>query len=154
MKGIKAELELIRKRNRGRLTAISVLRYAEKNKGSAVWTRIDKAGLWNTEKAAHRARLLFCQQIILRVKVRVLTNGRKETTRAYVNLLSGRQSSGGYRSVVELMQSETGRSAILETAISELQAFKRKYSLLKELGEVFAAIRNVEEILLDRNAAA
>ena len=145
---IKAELELIRNQHGGSLTAASALRYAEVHKASALHKRIAKAGLWDNDKAARRARLLFCQQLILRVRVRVLVNGHKESYRAYVNVLGTRRAGTGYASVVELMRSKGGRESILETALYELQAFQKKYSMFEELAEVFSAIRNVANILL------
>lgn len=151
MKKIKAELESIRKRNGGRLTPASVLQFAEARRKSAIYAAIEKAGLWDDAAAAAKARLFFCQHLIIRAKVLLLTNGKPKPYRAYVSVLSGR-GGGEYDSTFELMQSEDGREAILETAMAELRAFKRKYSMLKELAPVFESINDVESILVEKAA--
>lgn len=143
------EMSQVEQQNGGRLTPASVLKFAEEHRKSAIYSRIKSAGLWDDSKAAHRARLFFCQQLIMRVRVRLLVNGEKVSSRGYVNVVMERKQGGGYISLVEAMRSKHGRDQILETALFELQAFQRKYSALKELAPVFAAIRNIEKILVD-----
>ena len=138
---VKEELEIVRVSNGGRLTPASVLEYA-KDKDTALWGCINEAGLWDDSTAAERGRLLFCAEVIRKVKVTILDNGNRSVVRAYVNLLSERRDkdNGGYRLISEVAATQEGQEEILETALAELKAFRTKYALLKHLAPILASI--------------
>ena len=48
-----------------------------------------------------------------------------------------------YKPISVVVNREKQMSALLETALSDLRAFKRKYETLKELSPVFEAIEEV-----------
>lgn len=48
-----------------------------------------------------------------------------------------------YKPISIVVNSEKQMSELLETALSELRAFKRKYETLKELSPVFDAIEEI-----------
>lgn len=54
-------------------------------------------------------------------------------------------SGSGYESVNVIMENADKRSALLNMALKELEAFERKYKILEELAEVFSAIDFVKE---------
>ena len=151
---IAQEMAQVRRRNGGTLTPASVLKFARSHPKSAIYSRIDRAGLWADDKAAEKGRLLFCQKLILQVRVRMLVNGKKVSTRTYVSIITDRREGGGYVSVVQAMRTKQGREAVLATALAEFVALERKYRTLQELGPIFASIRNVQSILLDKEEAA
>jgi hypothetical protein len=137
---VKEELEIVRVSNGGRLTPASVLEYAQ-DESTALWKCIDEAGLWDDSVAAEKARLSFCQHVIIRVRVSVIDNGKPINIRAYVNLANERRTEeGGYRLISEVASTDEGQEQLLETALGELKAFRNKYALLKQLAPILASI--------------
>lgn len=136
---VKEELEIVRVSNGGRLTPASVLEYA-RDESTALWKVIDEAGLWDDSVAAEQARLLFCQQVIIRVKVQVIDNDKPVSIRAYVNLMDERRKGGGYKLISDVANTEEGLERLYATALGELKAFRKKYALLKHLGPILSSI--------------
>jgi hypothetical protein len=106
-------------------------------------TALHSAFEWDDTEAARKYRLQQARQLI-RVIVEVSPHNT-EPIRAFVALRSDRYEDGGYRHMPTLLKSRDGRKSILETALWELEAFQEKYKELKELAEVFSAIRNIKK---------
>lgn len=58
------------------------------------------------------------------------------------------QSEGTYESVHTILRCSTKREMLMQDALRELDSFKRKYSVLKELSGVFAAIDEAKNLTL------
>jgi hypothetical protein len=97
---------------------------------------------WDDKKASYQFRLEQARRLI-RVSVDVVEGANKEN-RVFVSLTSDRVAGGGYRTLVSVMSTERGRSALLEDALSELRMFRKKYERLRELAEVFRAIDGLD----------
>lgn len=95
---------------------------------------------WNDAKAAESYRETQASYIIRSLCI-APEDEQKEPVRA-VFVISGEV---GYESTQIIMQNEEKRTALLDVALKELIAFKKKYAMLKELAEVFAAIDKVQE---------
>jgi hypothetical protein len=92
---------------------------------------------WDDTKAAEQYRLDQARELI-RVAVTVVPH-TGEPVRTFVSLVEDRRDGheGGYRKMISVMATGSGRAAVLETALWELDAFRRKYAHLKELCKVF-----------------
>ncbi len=97
---------------------------------------------WDDSEAAQRYRLWQARQLIA-ITVDYVGGESGILSRVFVSLTSDRQEQGGYRAVDVVMSTKKGREAMLEDAVKDMEVFKRKYVELKELSEVFAAMRKV-----------
>lgn len=106
-------------------------------------TELHKLFTWDDSEAAHQYRLEQARHII-RVVVRVLPNGPQVPTRVYVSLNAERvKPGGGYRTLVSVLSDEESRANLLAEALRDLEFFQRKYAILDELADVFAAMNAV-----------
>ena len=102
---------------------------------------------WNNTEAAEKYRLLQASELI-RVSVEIIDCGGNRdpvVVRAFTSLTTERGESGGYRATVQVLSNKQMREQMLADAIAELQAFERRYAILKELAEVFAASRKLRK---------
>ena len=95
---------------------------------------------WDNSKAAeafreHQARILIRNLITVDV-----VSEQSEPVRAFYNIENSNVNAGIYESAVSIMSSDEKRAILLRNAKEELNRFKRKYSALKELSDVFKAI--------------
>lgn len=97
---------------------------------------------WRDEIAAEKYREVQAGHIIRSLEV-VIT-GTSEPVRAYFPIsIVGEGRT--YTSTEVIMRTEDARAKLLERALAELEAFKRKYKTLGELADVFAAIDEVAQ---------
>jgi hypothetical protein len=134
------ELRKIEKANGGVLQPDAVVAFAKNPK-----TALHDAFCWDDTEAAHQWRLQQARQLI-RITITYEADARTDV-KAYVALRSERYEDGGYRYMPLLMKTASGREEVLETALWELEAFEKKYSQLKELADVFAAIGRLRKKL-------
>lgn len=99
---------------------------------------------WDDGEAADKWRIHQARQL-LRVTVSCIAGEDKPMARVFVSLTSDRQSGEGYRSTVAVLSNAKYRKQLLADALSELESFERKYAELKELAEVFSAIKKVKK---------
>lgn len=94
---------------------------------------------WNDTKAAeswreHQARhIINCLEIVTE---------EQEPVRAYFSISV---KEPGYEHIDAILRHTDTRQKLLQTALVELTAFKRKYAQLDELCKVFEAIEELEE---------
>lgn len=127
------ELERIRQENGGLLQPQVVVNEAQ-NPESPLHSYFD----WDDSEAACKWRLEQARRLI-RVAVTIIHPDQTEPIRTYVSLLDDRMTRAGYRSTVEVLNDKERRDAMLQQALRELAAFRKKYAVLSELAEVFAA---------------
>lgn len=102
---------------------------------------------WDNSAAAEKYRLLQASELI-RVSVEIIDCGGNRDpvmVRAFTSLTTERGVSGGYRATVQVLSNKQMREQMLADAIAELRAFERRYAILKELAEVFAASRKLRK---------
>jgi len=97
---------------------------------------------WDDTVAAEQWRLHQARQLI-QVVVTVLP-GTKVETNAFISLSPDRSVGGGYRLAVDVMAQAQWRNQMLADALSELNRIQKKYAELRQLSEVFEAIRSVK----------
>ena len=98
---------------------------------------------WNDAVAAEEFRRTQARQIICNLSI-VIDEKKSEPVRAFFSLQSGfRKNTGTYEGTLTIMSDSDKRQKLLDNAKRELEAFKKKYELLTELSEVFAAIDSV-----------
>lgn len=91
---------------------------------------------WDDAIAAEKYRETQAGYIIRSVEV--VVNGCAEPVRAFVSVADSKAAP--YASIEHVMVRSDSRAMLLEHALMELSAFKRKYQQLTELADVFAAI--------------
>jgi len=105
---------------------------------------------WNDDAASLQYRRQQGAYILRNIMVVVRSDSDEQEKhepqiihiRALVNATTA--EGRGYMPIEVGMSSEVIRTQILRTALSELNAWRNKYHLLKELAEIFAAIDEVE----------
>lgn len=119
-----------------RLKPSAVLEHARNKKSP-----LHRYFTWDDGEAAEKWRLEEARRIIVEVKVSVqVVNSEPIVVRAYSSSLQDRATGRGYISSLRAMSDVQQREALLETALAELDQFRRKYRHLSELAEVIKAI--------------
>jgi hypothetical protein len=73
------------------------------------------------------------------------TGDSRVVARTFVSLKPDRESAGGgYRVMVSVLSNTELREQLMADAMEDMVAFRKRYSALKELSEVFAAMRRVK----------
>jgi hypothetical protein len=134
---IKAELERIRKSNKGVLMPEHVVN-AARSKSSPLHSQFE----WSDTKAAHQFRISQARALI-RVYVTMFDAGGSKESRVYVSLTNDRAAGGGYRAMVDVLGDAGLREKLLDDALSDMLFFKKKYMALSELAIVFEAMDKV-----------
>jgi hypothetical protein len=119
---------------------------AAREETSALHEDFSRHGLWDDAKAADRARLAYAGSLIRIYLVRSKPEQR-EPTRALVSLIADRKRGSGYpgyRRIEDVMGDEGLRENLLQTALMELRAFRRKYEALRELSRVWDELERLE----------
>lgn len=126
-----AELERIRKAKGGRLEAQDVVAEAAEPKNP-----LHDAFEWDDTKAAHEHRLEQARNIIRTLRVR--RTGDDAPRRVYLHIRSPKES--GYMTAVQVLSDEHLYKIALADAIKALRGLQSRYSEIKELAAVWAAI--------------
>ena len=136
-KAVLAELQRIAAEHGGLLRPSDVVK-AARAKTSPLHSRFT----WDDTKAAQEWRLHEARNLI-RVMVHILPNGSDEPQRVFVSLNRDTESEG-YRPLISVMSDKQLREALLQQAMAEMDYFTEKYESLKELSNVFSAMRRTK----------
>ena len=120
--------------NSGEINAKSVVKYARENQSSELHKIIE----WDDTKAAEKYREFQARRILTSVTiVRPEQKADEELPeiRAFYN-----EKGSRYMPVTTIVRNEDSYKNLLKQAMIELQAFKKKYSMLVELKEIFDLI--------------
>ncbi len=101
---------------------------------------------WDDSIAAQNHRIWQARKLI-RVVVDILP-GTEVETNVYVSLMQDRISGDGYRPMVQVLADSELRKLLLADALRELSRIQAKYSELKALAPVFAAIDELRQPVL------
>ncbi len=98
---------------------------------------------WNDGIAAEKYRESQAGSLIRNLTVKMIAPDKEqsEPVRAYVNIKQS--DSSEFVSLCNVLKDEDLTRKMLEQAKCELNAFAKKYSTLKELSKVFAAIAEI-----------
>jgi len=100
---------------------------------------------WNNRKAAHQHRL-YQARTMVRAFVVTYEHAPKSPAPAYVRVSTpteGEKPRVVYHSLAERISTAEGRDAVLSEALAEATRWRRRYALLSELAQVFAAIDEI-----------
>jgi hypothetical protein len=136
---ITAELHRIAGKHGGKLRPVDVVREA-RAKSSPLHCEF----VWDDSVAGHRYRIWQARQLIS-VTVEYIGGGDEtKLHRVFVSLTSDRsEQGGGYRTINAVLADPDHRQRMLADAMEEMERFQEKFSGLKELVRVFAAMRKV-----------
>lgn len=137
---ITAELHRIAEKHGGKLRPVDVVKEA-RSKSSPIHSQF----VWDDSVAAQRYRIWQARQLIS-VTVEYIGGGDEgKLHRVFVSLTSDRSGQGGgYRSINAVLANSDQRQRMLADALEEMERFQEKFSSLKELVRVFAAMRKVK----------
>jgi len=130
---IEKELGRVKRRSGGMLTAEAIVEYA-KDKSTALHSQFD----WDDTEAARKWRLEQAARII-RLQVTVIGQDQKPV-RAFVSLTTDRRTGIGYREIHDVLKDPDLAAQMLEDALEDLNATRRKYGTLKQLAGVWTAV--------------
>jgi hypothetical protein len=133
-----SELRRIAKKHDGLLNPSDVVEEA-RSKSSPLHGKFE----WDDSAAAERYRLWQARQLISVTVEYVGGNKDGVLSRVFVSLSSDRKEEGGYRTIEAVMSRQGSRERLLQDALDDMQTFRDRYSALKELAGVFAAMRKV-----------
>lgn len=94
---------------------------------------------WDDAAAATKYRETQAGYIIRSIEVKI--EGTSEPVRAFFKTTSETRE---YESVQRIMEVESTRESLIESALRELESFKHKYAMLNELAGVFRAIDEIK----------
>ena len=131
-------LELLRQQCKGELTPEDVVKDAE-NPNSPLHSFFE----WKNSRAAHEYRLAQARGLI-RTVVAVFVQDDKPAvrTRAYVHIHE--PGAPHYRSADHAMSQTKTKRMVLDRALGELVAWKKRYRQLKEFADLFEEIDQLE----------
>ena len=89
----------------------------------------------------HQARMMIALSVEFIPGVKT-----SEEVKVFVSLRDERCE--GYRTIVQVMSDEENREQLLMDALAELQYFKKKYAVLKELSRIFESIDEVNNTIV------
>lgn len=94
---------------------------------------------WDNDVAAEMWRTKQAQTLIAHIALKTET---PTPVRAFFNI---EVKSPNYEALNTIVKHEDKYAALLQTALRELEAFQRKYSMLSDLDEVMQAIEKVKK---------
>ncbi len=137
----KAELQALFDAH-GTITAAQVLDYA-----AAPDTALHSAFTWDNDEAGSRYRLIEAQRLIRRTFVVMEMPGSREERRVHMAVsLPEDRGAKGYRLMSEVLDDPAQRDQLVRAAMRELASFRKKYGMLSELAELFAAADQVQQV--------
>lgn len=146
------EMQRIVKANGGSLTPEAVLDNAKSERSP-----IHSFFTWDDSEAAEKCRLMEASQLIRTIKSVIITDGvsKPQTVRAFCSVQpvpsdddeDDSASRRVYVPVMVAMEDKSYQEQTLAAALNELAAFRRKYSNLRQLSAVFAAVDALQERL-------
>jgi hypothetical protein len=101
---------------------------------------------WDDDEAASMYRLLQAAQLIRRVKITLVREdvmAKKitlQTVRQYHSRPSMRSRDGGYETLEDIMAAPEKLDELLRRVLADLRAYRRRYSALAALSDVWHAI--------------
>ena len=130
---IKSELQTLQQKFGELLRVEDAVDWARRHPSSALHSALE----WDNEKAGEEYR---CWQMRQLIRVNIINEVGKRQT---VSLTIDRVSGGGYRDIIEVMQTPHLRDIMLADALNELTRIQKKYAEIKELARVWQEVDNV-----------
>lgn len=117
------------------LHAARVVAWARRNQKSALHRQFE----WNNSKAADEFRLWQARRLI---QINIIMD---DGTPQIVSLSFDRTKGGGYRSVSDVLSSRDLSEIMLRDALAELQRVQARFQRVRELTNVWTAVKRVRQ---------
>lgn len=143
------ELRRIEEAHGGLLKAPDVIESA-RNEASPLHSWFD----WNDSIAAHNWRLVQARSLIRYAVTYIESDPNRTPIRAFVSLSPQRVEGGGYRAMVEVLQTPSMRQQMLEDALDEHLTYERRWAHLNELTKAFDEFRKLRNKQRKKRGAA
>lgn len=137
------ELERIRMLNAGELRTKDAVE-AAKDPRNVLHQHLE----WDNIEAGYRWRLKQMRSLINSV-VRITSNGEEKQIPAFVSIRTD-EHGVSYRETSEVLRSTHLRKRLLEQALGEAEAYRRRYSRFEELAQAAEVLTKVAKKLIDR----
>jgi hypothetical protein len=141
------ELEQIREANGGMLYPKSVVDFARDEN-----TELHSKFEWDDTIAGENYRIWQARKVIRAVVTIIPHKNEPYEVQTYVNMAADRYQGeekrdtiGGYRCLVDVLSTPALRNTLLEEALAEFESWERKYQMISELVEIFAAAKTVKQ---------
>jgi hypothetical protein len=145
---VSEELEKIREANNGILYPQSVVDFARDPS-----TELHSKFEWDNTVAGENFRIWQARKVI-RALVTIIPHKNNEPfeVQTYVSMSVDRhrgeeknENIGGYRYMIDVLSTPDLRESLLSDALAEFELWERKYKIITELAEVFAAAKTVKQ---------
>ena len=135
-----AEIRQLIESNGGQVSPADIVDFARNPK-----TALHRAFNWDDTTAAEAWRIEQAKKI-LRVSVVMIArpdNGNMVRVRAFISPCG--DGERGYQYTPKMIETVSGRAAILQAAFAEFEAFRAKYEWLEELMPLFEAGKKIKQ---------
>lgn len=113
-----------------------ILQFARENEESELYKCFD----WDDTVAAEKYRLEQARRVTRAIVIIKVNDKPVEQPKTEIRAFFEEKRGGGYRPTTFILKNKDSYERLLENALAELRAFKRKYHMLTELNEIFALI--------------
>ena len=139
-----AEIKRLHDKRNGKLYPVDVVRQAE-NEASTLHACFE----WDDTVCGEKYRLQQARALINQFTDIVYVRHKPMRIPLYTSFRSDRgpNDEGGYHFVPTIIKTQSGRDKLIDTALWELEMFERKYRMLKELVDVFKAVKRLRKKL-------
>lgn len=147
---LKAEIEEVASQAPdGLLRPEHIVAFAKDHPDSELYAKFE----WDDAEAAAEFRTQQARQLI-RLYVRFEPRVNR-TVRGYVSVPTDRLNDGGYRPIENVLDNPIWRNQLVEQAINDITAMRRRYAHLPELDPVFNAVDNtLAQVRMQKQPAA
>ena len=145
------ELEQIREENGGILHPQKVVDFARDES-----TELHSKFEWDDTAAAENYRVWQARKVIRALVTIIPHKNEPYEVQTYVSMTADRyqgegtekrELTGGYRYMVDVLSTPDLRNTLLEEALAEFESWERKYHMIAELVEIFAAAKTAKQKL-------
>ena len=146
---ILSELEQIRESSGGILYPQSVVEFA-RNESTELHSKFE----WDDTVAGENYRIWQARKVIRALVTIIPRKNEPIGVQTYVSMSvdryhvegeAKREMTGGYRYMVEVLTNAEQRENLLADALAEFEVWERKYQMISELVEIFAAAKTVKQ---------
>lgn len=102
---------------------------------------------WDDARSAYLHRLQEARELICCIVERDEDILEGKPFRAYLNSRTGFEANSQYRPVRVVLSNKKFREAMLRSALSQAEAWQRRYQILEELSLVFSAIKTTRKTI-------
>lgn len=145
------ELDKLQKSKGGALMAEDVVKAARRRASP-----LHRYFTWNVPRAAEKQWFTEARELLRSIDVIYIDRDRNEkiVTRAFVNFRRGQNESQPYITTSRVLNDQELRERWIQQALEEAEQWMARYQRIKELDQVFAAIKRTRDRLRKKRRRA